>query len=94
MNSFKKIIFITTVSGLIVSCSVQKYKQPALDIPETFRNDETVQKDSTSNIARISYKDFFKDPVLVDLIDKAVQNNYNMKVALKQIEFASLGYRQ
>lgn len=94
MNSFKKIIYITTISGFIVSCSVQKYKQPELDIPETFRNDDSVQKDSLNNIARINYRDFFQDPVLVNLIDKAVLNNYNMKIALKQIEFASLGYNQ
>ncbi|MFL9831803.1 TolC family protein [Flavobacterium sp. ST-87] len=95
MNLFKKIIYITTISGFILSCSVQKYEQPEVDLPDTFRNDDTsVQKDSASNIALINYKEFFKDPVLVNLIDQAVQNNYDMQIALKQIEFASLGYKQ
>lgn len=95
MNLFKKIIYITTISGFIVSCSVQKYKQPEVALPVTFRNDDaSVQKDSTSNIALLNYKEFFKDPVLVNLIDQAVKNNYDMQIALKQIDFASLGYKQ
>ncbi|PBJ07996.1 TolC family protein [Flavobacterium sp. ACN6] len=95
MNSFKKIIYITTLSGFIVSCSVQQYTPPEIELPESFRNEDSlVQKDSTSSIARISYKAFFKDPVLVTLIDKAVEKNYDLQTALKQIEFASLGYSQ
>lgn len=97
MTSIKNITYtiagVFFASGIITSCSVQKYQQPALQLPETFRNSE-VAADSTNNIAQLSYKDFFKDPVLVNLIDKSMEKNYDLQVALKQIEFASLGYRQ
>lgn len=91
-NRTYKWIGMLVVSGYLSSCAVQKYKQPELNLPQTFRSEE--EQPDTLGIAKVSYRDFFKDPVLVALIDKAMQQNNDLKVALKQIEFASLGYRQ
>lgn len=89
----KNIAYIAFISGTAVSCGVQKYEQPEVKMPETFRSDSIVVEQN-ENIAKISYKDFFKDPVLVGLIDKAMVQNNDLQVALKQIEFASLAYTQ
>lgn len=93
MNSIKNIAYITLISGAAISCKVQQYDRPEVKMPETFRNDSSAV-DTQDNIAKISYRDFFKDPVLVALIDKAVTQNNDLLVALKQIEFASLAYNQ
>lgn len=93
MNSIKNIAYIALISGVAVSCKVQKYERPEVKMPETFRSDSSVV-DTQENIAKTSYRDFFKDPVLVALIDKAVTQNNDLLVALKQIEFASLAYNQ
>ncbi|BAP32615.1 RND efflux system outer membrane lipoprotein [Chryseobacterium sp. StRB126] len=89
----KNIAYIAFMSGTAVSCGVQKYEQPEVKMPETFRSDSIVVEQN-ENIAKIGYKDFFKDPVLVGLIDKAMVQNNDLQVALKQIEFASLAYTQ
>lgn len=89
----KNIAYIAFISGTAVSCGVQKYEQPEVKMPETFRSDSAVVEHD-ENIAKVSYKDFFKDPVLVGLIDKAMVQNNDFLVALKQIEFASLAYNQ
>ena len=89
----KNIAYIAFISGTAVSCGVQKYEQPEVKMPETFRSDSVVVEHD-ENIAKVSYKDFFKDPVLVGLIDKAMVQNNDFLVALKQIEFASLAYNQ
>ncbi|MGN7863134.1 efflux transporter outer membrane subunit [Chryseobacterium sp. 22458] len=89
----KNIAYIAFISGTAISCKVQKYEQPEVKMPEVFRSDSIVA-DHHENIAKISYKDFFKDPVLVGLIDKAMVQNNDLQVALKQIEFASLAYTQ
>jgi NodT family efflux transporter outer membrane factor (OMF) lipoprotein len=89
----KNIAYIAFISGTAVSCGVQKYEQPEVKMPEAFRSDSIVVEQN-ENIAKISYKDFFKDPVLVGLIDKAMVQNNDLQVALKQIEFASLAYTQ
>lgn len=89
----KNIAYIAFISGTAVSCGVQKYEQPEVKMPEAFRSDSIVVEQN-ENIAKIGYKDFFKDPVLVGLIDKAMVQNNDLQVALKQIEFASLAYTQ
>ncbi|UEQ78317.1 efflux transporter outer membrane subunit [Chryseobacterium arthrosphaerae] len=89
----KNIAYIAFISGTAISCKVQKYEQPEVKMPEAFRGD-SILADPHENIAKISYKDFFKDPVLVGLIDKAMVQNNDLLVALKQIEFASLAYNQ
>ncbi|VTP91680.1 TolC family protein [Sphingobacterium daejeonense] len=79
-------------SAFLASCSVQKYSRPEVELPQAYRNSE--QSADTVNIASIGYREFFRDPVLVALIDSGVRNNNDLKVALKQIEYASLGYTQ
>lgn len=93
MNSIKNIAYIALISGIAISCKVQKFERPEVKMPETFRSDSLLA-DTQENIAKTSYKDFFKDPVLVKLIDKAVAQNNDFLVALKQIEYASLAYNQ
>ncbi|KXH85059.1 efflux transporter outer membrane subunit [Chryseobacterium kwangjuense] len=93
MNSIKNIAYIALISGTTISCRVQKFERPEVKMPETFRSDSLLA-DTQENIAKTSYKDFFKDPVLVKLIDKAVAQNNDFLVALKQIEYASLAYNQ
>lgn len=83
---------LTTV--LWSSCAVQQHN-PAADLvlQDTFRNENTAWLQDSS-IAKIGYADFFQDPVLVQLIDRAMLNNNDLQVALKQIEFAAQGYTQ
>lgn len=89
----KNIAYIAFISGTAISCKVQKYELPEVKMPEAFRSDSIVAEQN-ENMAKISYKDFFKDPVLVGLIDKAMVQNNDLQIALKQIEFASLAYNQ
>lgn len=50
-------------------------------IPETYDG----KKDSL-NIANYSWKEFYKDPNLVELIDLALKNNIDVAIALQKIE--------
>ena len=97
MSSVKNITYLLGgalfVAMALPSCSVQKYQQPELNLPEEYREGLELS-DDTSNIAKIGYKDFFRDPILVSLIEKTLQQNNDLQIAVKQIEFASLGYRQ
>ncbi|MBW3519096.1 efflux transporter outer membrane subunit [Flavobacterium sp. NKUCC04_CG] len=91
INTLKLTAALST--GIIMlSCSVQKHQPLEPHFPQSFRT-HSPQSDSMS-IAPIHYKDFFKDTVLVALIDKAVKQNNDFQLALKQIEFASMTYKQ
>lgn len=48
----------------------------------------------TTTIARISWRQYFSDPVLVGLIDTALKNNPDVQVALQRIEMARAGVRE
>ncbi|MEJ5056118.1 efflux transporter outer membrane subunit [Sphingobacterium sp. MYb382] len=97
MKLSKNIGYVSSMSLLATvlwsSCSVQQRERPALVLQDTFRQDNKVLE-LDSSIAKIGYGDFFKDPVLVGLIDKAMAQNNDLQVALKQIDIAEQGYKQ
>lgn len=80
---------------LVQGCKVgQKYQRPDLEIPDQFRGDTLAYFGDTSSISRISWKGFFHDATLKELIDSALANNYDMQTALANIEIANKWMRQ
>jgi len=55
---------------------------PEKEIPASFQN----QKDTTTTIANINWRQYFTDPLLVKLIDTSVANNLDLQMALQRIE--------
>ncbi len=87
--------FIGLCLLLAQGCKVgEKYTQPSLNLPDQFRGDTLSYFADTSSISNISWKDFFHDPTLKELIDSALVNNFDMKTALLNIEIASKQLRQ
>ena len=73
---------VITVTGCKVTQPVKK--ADAIESPETFAS----QTDSVS-IATIKRSDFFTDKDLVALIDTAIQNNLDLKIAIQRMEMAN-----
>src|SRR5918993_609561 len=48
----------------------------------------------SSGIANLTWKNFFTDPVLQKLLDTAIAKNYDMQLAIKNIETAQLLLKQ
>lgn len=84
--------------GLVVftfqACVVTKeYERPSLaEQAATYRTDHLPQ-DSTS-MATVSWKELFTDPMLQAYIDTALQNNMDIRTALRQIDIAEAYLRQ
>jgi NodT family efflux transporter outer membrane factor (OMF) lipoprotein len=53
-------------------------------VPTTFKG----AADSTNNSAKVKYKDFFKDPNLVALIDTALNKNQELNILMQEITIA------
>jgi multidrug efflux system outer membrane protein len=88
-NSIYTAFLLVLVAG---ACKVSKDIPKPLDAaPAQFRNSSSA--DSTT-IGSLPYQDFFKEKTIRDLIDTALVNNYDMQIALKNIESASLLFRQ
>lgn len=85
MNIYRNTLalFLLLVLG---GCKVSKDTAlPIKAIPESFRN---AQSRDTLSIADQTIKDFFKDAELRSLVDTALARNYDLQIALKNIESA------
>jgi multidrug efflux system outer membrane protein len=90
--SINKYIPLLFTVAVVSACTVSKnVTAPATEVPVSFRSANS--GDSTS-IAALPWNTFFTEPSLQVLIDNAIRNNFNMQIALKNIEAAHLLYRQ
>jgi multidrug efflux system outer membrane protein len=85
-NSKKYLLYM--IACLVVSCTVgKKYEVPAVDLPTQYRN-EAVTTDSLG-LGKIPLHTFFADPGLRVLIDSTINRNYDLQLAIKNIEMAN-----
>jgi NodT family efflux transporter outer membrane factor (OMF) lipoprotein len=86
MKKYFNASIISMLLVVLAGCSVPKdtAKLPP-QLPANFRN--ALSADSTS-IADLQWKDYFTDPSLQQLIDTAIVKNYDLLIALKNIEAA------
>ena len=84
-------LYIFLLILFINACSVGKeYQRPTVQLPQQF--DAAVPSDS--GVAAIEWRNFFKDPVLIGLIDSALRNSYDLQLAVKRIEEAQAYVKQ
>lgn len=86
----KNIVVAGTI--FLVSCSVgKKYNRTELDLPESFREERVTV---TSDTVQLPWRTFFRDPLLVQLIEKALDKNNSVGVAIKSMQQTELSYKQ
>lgn len=92
-NIFYKSILFIAVPVLLQSCfAAKEYTRPDMDNEALYRTDH-LMADSIS-MAEISWKDLFMDPLLQDHIEKALTNNLDIRIALKNIDAAQAYLKQ
>lgn len=92
-------ILLFTAGMGIVSCRVTTpYKTPVSDSSAVFRSavraGDSLPIADTAGIAAIPYREFFTDTTLQALISGAVESNYDLQNAIKNIEYAQMTLRQ
>ncbi|MEA9412485.1 TolC family protein [Flavobacterium sp. PL02] len=76
---------------LLTSCVVgKKYSRTDLNVPEKYREEVTLTGDTILH----PWKNYYKDPLLVDLIEKALVKNNEVLIAIKSMEQLDLNYKQ
>jgi multidrug efflux system outer membrane protein len=92
MKNYNRIVLITALLFTVAGCKISKdVRAPKPDLPVAF-NSEAVK--DTSGIGALPWKSFFHDEVLQALIDSALVKNFDMRIALKNIEEAQQVVRQ
>ena len=94
MNKFKIIVIILILAIFPVGCLVgPKYQKPEGQNADAYQNG-AASADSLATVVNVKWFDLFNDEVLKGLINKGLENNYDMKIAMARIERtrAELGY--
>ncbi|MGX5820607.1 efflux transporter outer membrane subunit [Chitinophaga lutea] len=90
MTTLHKYLIVLSVAAL-AACKVGKdFSRPEVAMPEQFGR--TAATDST--IAKASWRQYFPDERLQDLISQALVSNFDLQIALKRIEAASAYVKQ
>ncbi|MFZ6010048.1 MAG: TolC family protein [Bacteroidota bacterium] len=90
----KRIIFKRTVliclGGLLAGCVTPiSLKKESNSTPANYRTSNAeFQAADSSNIAKINWKQYFKDTTLIALIDTALMKNQELNIALREIEIS------
>ena len=88
-NSILKVAAFSVFVALISSCKVAT--PPSLPVaqqmPETYIGDTDTLSDGN-----IRWQEFFTDPLLVDLIETALKNNFDLLRAIQRVEMASANH--
>lgn len=78
---------------ILQSCYVTRdYKRPEPGIEAYYRTDQL--PDDSTTLAAVPWRELFTDPLLVSYIDKGLENNIDIRIALQQLETANAYYKQ
>ncbi|CAN7143603.1 efflux transporter outer membrane subunit [Phenylobacterium sp. LjRoot225] len=83
------------VAGLaLCGCTLEPhYVRPVPAIPAAWPKGEAYPPAAAEPAPTLSYRDLFKDPHLLALIDQALAGNQNLRVAMANVEVARAQYR-
>ncbi|UFH34806.1 efflux transporter outer membrane subunit [Flavobacterium acetivorans] len=92
-NKIYRVALLAVTATLMQSCFVAKdYKRPELKTESLYRN-EVVATDTTS-LANVSWDKIFTDPVLQGYIQKGLQNNLDIRIAIQNLAAAEATMKQ
>ena len=88
--NYKHILAVAALGLMLASCGIyNKYESAGTAPADVFGTE--VRADESGSLAQLSWREFFTDPVLQDLIEKALEQNTNLntaRIAVAQSEAA------
>ncbi len=83
-------LLIPALALLIAGCAMgPDYQRPAVNAPASWR----VAAVTNESLVNVAWWDFYRDPVLTNLITAALTNNFDLRVAAARVDEALGGYR-
>ena len=89
----KYIILAAAVSFSLTSCSLYKKYESKASVPDDVFGTVAPEVGSSNNLAELSWREFFTDPVLQELIDSVLVRNTDLKSARIAIEQSEASLR-
>ena len=82
---FNKILIVLTL--FLTACTVgPKYHRPVVQTPATFRSPAPLPQSEAASLADLKWFEVFNDPVLQDLIRTSLAQNYDLRIAVANVE--------
>lgn len=88
------VISVISFLGVVSSCAVRPYKQPEVPVSQDYFRTVPEQSADTITVATVKWSDFFSDPMLRELIRRALANNNDLKIARSRVLEAEAYYKQ
>ena len=94
-NRIYKFVLAGALPLLLVSCfAAKEYERPEMEeISEDLYRTDKLPEDSL-NIATISWRELFSDPILTQHIEEGLQNNLDIRIAIQQMLAAEAYVKQ
>jgi outer membrane protein, multidrug efflux system len=82
----KKLAFLPVVIVVLAGCAVgPNYKRPAVGVPTDYRAAMPAPTAPASSLGNENWWQVYQDPVLVQLIHSALQQNYDVRIAAARV---------
>lgn len=95
----RTVLALSVAAAVLSGCSlIPDYLRPDLPTPEAwpqgdaYKEAKAGEKDAPA-LSEVAWKDFFTDPVMQSLIQQALDNNRDLRVASLNVELARATYR-
>src|SRR5262249_41065649 len=87
MRGMRKLLVAVLLPSLVAGCAVgPNYKRPDLPVPDQVRGSATPAE--AASLADSPWWEIFKDPTLAQLVDEALRNGYDIRLATARVEEA------
>ena len=85
---------ILMLAAAVSACSfTPKYVRPGLPVPPSWPVGDAYLRQSETALPSITYRDIFRDPRLQQIVEKALANNRDLRIAAGNIAVARAQYR-
>jgi multidrug efflux system outer membrane protein len=82
MNKSLLLAFVVLFAGCAVG---PNYKRPTVNVPTDYRDGMAAQATTASSLGNEKWWDVYQDPVLLQLIHTALQQNYDVRIAATRV---------
>jgi outer membrane protein, multidrug efflux system len=81
-----KKLLLLTIAVLLAGCAVgPNYKRPTVNVPTDYRDSMAAQTAAASSLGNENWWQVYQDPVLVQLLHTALQQNYDVRIAATRV---------
>jgi multidrug efflux system outer membrane protein len=81
-----KRLLLLMIAVLLAGCAVgPNYKRPTVNVPTDYRDSMAAQTAAASSLGNENWWQVYQDPVLVQLLHTALQQNYDVRIAATRV---------